>query len=196
MPLDPAAPRAAAAARRALAGLLLAGLVGATAACQSAPPPLGDEDGILPPLTVSFADPEWTGQTIPVDQVCRKFGGQGDTPPLTVANVPANAARIVVSFNDANYPPLSSNGGHGKIGFTLPPGVQGTVTLPSMPGETNTLPRGATVVAPNRATGFYATEGYLPPCSGGNGNTYFAVVTAMDAANQPLARGRITLGQY
>jgi len=52
------------------------------------------------------------------------------------------------------------------------------------------------VFAAARAPGQYASPGYLPPCSGGAGNTYSATVIALDVAGAELASGKITLGKY
>nr|WP_143027045.1 hypothetical protein [Rhodospira trueperi] len=149
----------------------------------------------LPSLEVAFTDPTWTGDRLPSGQHCTKFGGNGSTPPLAVSALPAGTSEIVLAFNDLSYPPLARNGGHGKIGFPVPDGAD-SVMLPAVPGETRDLPGGAYVVARNRASGSYSAPGYLPPCSGGKGNTYNAVVTARDASGTPLAEGRITLGRY
>lgn len=165
----------------ALTGALLVG-------CQSS----GEKQ--LPPLTLAFADAAWTGERIPEGQQCTKFGGKGGTPALSVSGIPAGTAELVVEFNDRSYAPLSSDGGHGKIGFAHD-GTASTV-LASVPGETDALPTGARVVKKNRATGSFARPGYLPPCSGGKGNTYFADVIARDAGGAPLASGRIIIGRY
>lgn len=147
------------------------------------------------PLTVSFADPAWTGREIPSGQHCSNFGGRGASPALTVSDLPADTAQVVVEFNDADYGPLSSNGGHGKIGVDVPAGAT-TVSVPSVPGETSTMPAGVRLVADTRARGKYAHPGYLPPCSGGRNHTYFADVLALDASGAKVGQGHITLGRY
>ena len=150
-------------------------------------------------LTVSFADPVWNGKTIPSGQQCSKFGGHGATPPLAVAGLPAGTNAVIVEFNDRSFMKLSYDGGHGKIGFTVPPGAA-SVTLPAVPGETDSgLPEGTWIEKKNRATGSYARPGYLPPCSGGRGNTYAAEVVAVkkDGGNvEELASTTIVLGRY
>ena len=154
----------------------------------------------LPTLTVSFADAAWNGKIVPKGQQCKKFGGSGSTPSLIVEGVPAEANAIIVEFNDASYMDLSSDGGHGKIGFRVSGG--GKQVLPSVPGQTDKLPDGSFVEKRNRATGDYATPGYLPPCSGGRGNNYFADVKAVYKAktekekSKLLATGKIELGKY
>ena len=144
-------------------------------------------------LKVAFADPAWNGKKIPKGQHCSKFGGKGSTPALVVEGAPEGTVEIIVAYNDRNYQPLSYNGGHGKIGYKASPGA---TTIPAIPGETARMPEGARIVAKNRATGSYARAGYLPPCSGGRGNLYFADVMARDAKGKVLAKGRIVLGRY
>ena len=146
-----------------------------------------------PEIGVAFADPAWDGKTIPKGQHCSKFGGSGSTPALVVTGAPDGTVEIVVAYNDRNFQPLSYNGGHGKIGYKAGPG---TTAIPALPGETARLPEGARIVAKNRATGSYARAGYLPPCSGGRRNLYFADVMALDAEGDVLAKGRIVLGRY
>ena len=154
----------------------------------------------LSALNVSFADAAWNGMAVPKGQQCKKFGGSGATPSLVVAGIPDGANAIIVEFNDRSYMELSTDGGHGKIGFWIKGG--GTVTLPSVQGEVSGMPDGAFVEAKNRATGSYAAAGYLPPCSGGKGNAYFADVKAVYKAKSDketsklLATGKIELGKY
>ncbi len=175
----------------AAAGVLL------LAGCQAGYEPVSDK---LPNLTVSFADPGWDGKTLPKGQQCSKFGGKGATPALVVDGVPDGTNAVIIEYNDRNYPPLSYDGGHGKIGFWV--STSGQVRLPSVPGETSRMPEGAFVEADSRATGSYATAGYLPPCSGGKGNAYFAEVKAVYKAKSEsetsklLAVGNVELGRY
>ncbi len=166
----------------ATAVLMLAGLVSGPAFAQTT-------------LTVAFADPAWTGETVPEGQHCPLQGGSGATPTLTVSGLPEGTTQVNVEFNDESYEPLSTDGGHGIIGFAVTPAGR-AATLPSVPGNTAELPEGTMVVAAARAPGDYASPGYLPPCSGGNGNTYSADVIALDAAGAELATGKITLGKY
>ena len=69
-----------------------------------------------------------------------------------------------------------------------------------MPGETDDMPKGAFLEARNRATGSYATGGYLPPCSGGGGHVYFADIKAVNKVEgedpRVLAETRFLLGRY
>ena len=74
--------------------------------------------------------------------------------------------------------------------------------MSSVPGQTDKVPDGTFVEKRNRATGDYATPGYLPPCSGGRGNYYFADVKAVFKAktekekSKLLAVGKIELGKH
>ena len=151
-------------------------------------------------LKVSFADAAWDGKKVPKGQQCSKFGGNGATPALNVENIPAGANAIIVEFNDRSYQPLSYDGGHGKIGFWIEEGSTSAM-LPSVPGETKDFPGGSFVEKRNRATGDYARPGYLPPCSGGRGNKYFAEVKAVQKVEgkkkpEVLAKAKIQLGRY
>ncbi len=147
------------------------------------------------PMAVAFADPLWTGEKVPDKQWCKKFGGEGATPAMTVTNVPAGTTAIDVAFNDETYAPMN-NGGHGSVRFPVESGAA-TANLPSVPGETDALPAGVTSAKGHIAKDFSGTGGaYLPPCSGGMGNTYSATVKALDAAGATLGETRIVLGTY
>lgn len=154
----------------------------------------------LPALQLSFADPAWTGGALPEGQQCAVFGGKGATPPLRVEGIPEGANAIIVEFNDLDFQPLASGGGHGKIGFWYD--GAGMAVLPAVPGDTAKLPDGSFVEARARSTGMYASPGYLPPCSGGRGHRYVADVKAVYKAkkdgeeNRLLAQQRITIGKY
>lgn len=137
--------------------------------------------------------PPWDGKTVPAGQQCKLNGGNGKTPPIKVTGMPDGTRWIVVEFNDRSYAPLANNGGHGKIGF---PVSGSTATLPPVPGMTARLPGRAVVVAKARTSGRYASPGYLPPCSGGKGNRYTAVVKALDANSKLLEKVNINIGRY
>lgn len=146
-------------------------------------------------LTVAFADPLWTGGDIPEGQHCRLLGGDGSTPALEVTGIPDGTAQINVEFNDEDYRPLSTGGGHGIIGFPVTP-AGGAATLPSVPGYSTDLPPGAIVVAKSRTRAPYDSVGYLPPCSGGVGHTYSATVRALTTDGTEVGNGYIVLGKY
>lgn len=150
-------------------------------------------------LTVNLAEPAWNGKKIPADQVCKKFGGnQASSPALTVEGIPADADALVLSFNDESYTPMDK-GGHGIVRFAL--NKSATAQVPAVPGESDSLPSGVSVVTKHRGTGWSGTGGaYLPPCSGGRGNTYSidvsAVKTGNDGSSATLAKGKIVMGKY
>ena len=150
-------------------------------------------------LIVEFADPAWDGKKIPQGQHCKKDGGNGSTPPLKVSNIPAEADAIILEINDRDYQPLSSKGGHGRIGFEIEPGTK-SVTLPAVPGGTKEMPEGVWIVKKNRGSGAWRSQGYLPPCSGGRGNKYEAVVHAVVMKSKKkydkISKARIVLGKY
>lgn len=144
-------------------------------------------------IGVAFGAP-WDGKTVPKGQQCTLHGGKGSTPPMQISGVPQGAAWIVVAFNDKSYKPLSRNGGHGTIAW---PAKAGTTMLNPVPGLSAKLPHGAQVIAPAKSTGKYASAGYLPPCSGGRGNTYAVDIKVIDGAGKVLAKKNgVTIGRY
>ena len=140
---------------------------------------------LFPRLIVEFflktKDRNWKGKPLTCDD-----------PLLSYTE---GTAQINVEFNDESYRPLSTDGGHGIIGFTVTP-AGGAATLPSVPGYTADLPEGAMVVAKARTRAPYDSEGYLPPCSGGMGNTYSATLRALSADGTEVGYGYIVLGKY
>lgn len=150
-------------------------------------------------LEVTFTDPEWDGITIPDGQQCSMFGGEGASPEILVNNIPEGANAVTVSFSDRTYKP-NDLGGHGIIGVWVLD-QQESITIPSVPGESSDLPEGMFIVSEyrsNRGSG----GAYLPPCSGGNGNEYYATVQAVyvgqtdDEVSQVLGEAVIELGVY
>jgi hypothetical protein len=149
-------------------------------------------------LMVSFADPKWDGNKVPAGCQCSSYGGSGGSPALLVKGIPAGADAVVVKFNDRDYAPLSTDGGHGAIWVST--GGKSTLTVPSVPGETDSMPPGVNVESAHRGSRWSGV--YLPPCSGGRGNRYMAEVLAVKRAGQDgkggqlLASGMIELGTY
>lgn len=167
----------------------------ASAPADTAAAPAAAPAAPAAPMAVAFADPAWDGQKVPQNQWCQKFKGSGATPALTVSNVPDGTSAIVVAFNDETYQAMN-NGGHGAVRFAVTP-ANGSVSLPSVPGETDALPAGVTTEKAHLASDYSGTGGaYLPPCSGGKGNTYTATVTALSAGGGKLGESRIVLGTY
>jgi hypothetical protein len=52
------------------------------------------------------------------------------------------------------------------------------------------------VISAARGTGKYASKGYMPPCSGGRGNRYFAIVKAISSGGKVLEKQRVEIGRY
>lgn len=150
-------------------------------------------------LTVTFADESWNGSKVPYSGVCSANGGKNFTPPISVANVPADANAIIVEYSDRTYTP-HNNGGHGKIGYWIEPG-KGSATLPAIEGDTRKLGDGAWVEGDNFDTR-QGARGYLGPCSGGRGNLYEAdlkaVIKSKDGSGETrvLSKGQIRLGYF
>ena len=127
-------------------------------------------------LDVAFTDSTWTGGAVPTVGVCKRNGGKSMTPPLVVRNIPDGTTDIIVEFNDLDYLPLSSGGGHGAI--RVPTAGKTEVQIPSIPGETFSLPKGVFMEASHSGT-LGDAGAYLGPCSGGRGHTYEADVKAV-----------------
>ncbi|MGD9864985.1 MAG: hypothetical protein AB7S99_17425 [Pseudodonghicola sp.] len=146
----------------------------------------------LAEFTAGLAAP-WDGKRIPAGMQCQQQGGKGLTPPIVLSDIPEGTEYVLVEFNDRDYRPLSTRGGHGTLIYP----VKGrTATLPQVPGGTTQLPKGVQVFRGNRATGPFASPGYIGPCSGGRGNMYAATVKAMDGGGKALATTRVNLGRY
>ena len=146
-------------------------------------------------LKASLADPAWDGKTVPENQVCSRFGGKGTTPAVKITGIPSGTQSIVVAFADETYAPMD-NGGHGVLKFSVPSGVK-EYTLPKVKAESDDLPSGVSVVTAHRGSGWSGTEGaYLPPCSGGKGNSYYADITAQDSDGKNLADTYVEMGLY
>lgn len=135
----------------------------------------------------------WDGKKVPSGQHCNLFNGNGSTPPMKVSGLPAGTAWVYVEFNDRDFAPLSSKGGHGTIGYPVKGASADLYAVPGMKGK---LPGSARVIKPARSTGKYKSAGYLPPCSGGKGNRYFANVKAISAQGKVLAKTSVNIGRY
>ena len=68
--------------------------------------------------------------------------------------------------------------------------------LYAVPGLKGSLPGSARVISKARSSGKYKSSGYLPPCSGGRGNRYEAVVKAVAADGKVLEKVRVPIGRY
>lgn len=135
----------------------------------------------------------WNGKAVPSGQQCSLQGGKGATPPMRVSGLPEGTAAILVEYDDKDYKPLSRKGGHGTLIY---PARGSSADLPAVPGMTAKLPGGVRVHKPSRATGQFASPGYLPPCSNGKGNRYTATLKPISAAGKVLDSVTITIGRY
>jgi hypothetical protein len=145
-------------------------------------------------MTAQLVDADWDGVTIPRAHVCKLAGAASPVSPrIQVGDIPLGATKIVVAFNDESYPKLATDGGHGKISVAV---NARTVTVPSVPSESDSIPDGVKVEAKHRST----TPGYyLAPCSRGQGHTYAAEVLAVKSGwfgSSVVGRVRLLLGSY
>ncbi len=151
-------------------------------------------------LQISFADPDWNGKQVPTGQQCQRFGGSNpSTPRLIIKGIPSGTNAIIMEYSDRSFYPMD-NGGHGKIGYRI---AQNTseITIPSVPGHSLDLPQGFFLVAKHQ--GFRNKgDAYLPPCSGGGGNSYYVTVNAVYQATPEskefklLGQAVLELGKY
>ena len=148
-------------------------------------------------LEVSFVDPAWNGEAVPEGEQCQKFGGKGRSPELRVMHIPADADLLTLDFDDQTFAAMD-NGGHGRIGYQIEPGV-GEVVIPRVDGHTMELPEKFLVIEAHRAPTWDKAGAYLPPCSGGRGNSYHITVRAvhqMGEEQHVLAETGIAMGKY
>lgn len=137
-------------------------------------------DADLDALKVAHADPAWDGESVPVGQQCLMHGGvDPSTPSIQVSNIPSGSDAIILEFSDRNSVQMN-NGGHGKVGFIIATGTIDAV-VPPIPGQTFILPPGFYLIQEHRAAALFSfTAGaYMPPCSGGIGNSYYVTVKAV-----------------
>jgi hypothetical protein len=112
---------------------------------------------------------------------------------MKISNLPSGASWVFVKYNDRDYRPLSRNGGHGVISY---PVKGSSANIYSVPGLIGKLPGKAKVISAARGTRKYASKGYMPPCSGGGGNRYFAIVKAISSGGKVLEKQRVEIGWY
>jgi hypothetical protein len=117
-----------------------------------------------------------------------------------VKNIPSDANAIIMEYSDRDWPPMD-NGGHGKIGYRILPGVR-RITIPPIPGHTFELPVGFFLVKEHQGASWDRAGAYMPPCSGGRGNAYYVTVKAVvgNPAQEKdfrlLGKGALELGRY
>ena len=151
-------------------------------------------------LQVAFSDSKWDGKTIPYGQQCNRDGGKGSTPGLIIKNIPSEANALVFEYSDRSYAPMD-NGGHGKIGYLIQPGTA-EVTVPPVQGNTLSLSEGFFHIAAHSNPSWDKAGAYLPPCSGGRGNSYYVTIKAVvqstnkDEKLKILGTTKLNLGAY
>jgi phosphatidylethanolamine-binding protein (PEBP) family uncharacterized protein len=154
----------------------------------------------LSKLEISFSDHRWDGKTVPKEFICGKYAGSGASPALRVNQIPAGTNALIVLFRDLDYAPLSYEGGHG--GIRIPVSNQKSIDIPSVPGDTNSLPEGIFMEQMHGEPRYFKAGAYLAPCSGGRGHRYACVVKAVFEASSKneesklLGQGEIELGIY
>jgi len=152
----------------------------------------------LSALEAKIADPAWDGVEVPEGQQCQKFGGKGSSPALTVSGIPSGASHLVLEFSDRTFKPMDQ-GGHGKVAYAIESGKT-EVTVPSVPGHTVELPAGFSVVEQHKAPTWDQPGAYLPPCSGGRGNSYYVTVKAVhkmgDETHELATSPAVEMGRY
>ena len=135
----------------------------------------------------------WNGKSVPKGQHCKLDGGNGATPPMKVSGLPKGTTWVHAEYNDKDYQPLSTKGGHGVIGY---PVSGNSADIYAVPGLKGSLPGKAKVIKKARGTGKYASAGYMPPCSGGNGHRYFVDIKAIGTNGKVLEKKRVQIGRY
>jgi phosphatidylethanolamine-binding protein (PEBP) family uncharacterized protein len=181
--------------------VLIAGLLAALVliSCQTDVASKYEPAARLMRLDVRFAEPIWGGEKIPFNQQCRRLGGRGASPGLVVFNIPPEANALLLEFSDQDDPKMD-NGGHGVIGYMIPPGTR-AATIPSISGETKELKEPFFVVTKPRKSG-NGRGVYLPPCAEERDHLYYVTVMAVFKAqksgekNQLLGQGKLVMGRY
>ncbi len=140
-------------------------------------------------LTVRFADATWNGEVIPSVGMCRRCGGEGMSPALLVAGIPAGAEALIVEFDDLSYEPLARFGGHGTLRVDCRGATE--VRVPSVVEGTLAMPDGVRIERPHRAP-VATPDGYLGPCAcDGSHNLYQATVRAVVLDSSPKRSHRV-----
>lgn len=158
------------------------------------------EETVKPVFTVGFSETSaWDGKIVPKGQQCLRFGGAPSTPEYVVSNIPQGTYMLVFEYSDRDYPPMD-NGGHGQVGYILKEGAK-QVGVPSFNGHSYNLPESFTLIEEHKAPGWDKAGAYMPPCSGGNGNSYYVTVKAIQKVKgrtegKVLAQTVVELGRY
>lgn len=144
-------------------------------------------------MNVNFADAKWDGIIVPKNEVCKWAGGDGSTPALKVTNLPSGTSKVLVLFSDFTYKPMD-NGGHGQIGINV--SNESNIMIPSIKGETKAMPANMFINKEHKGLKRGQAGAYLPPCSGGKGNSYYATVKALDSNDEVLKSMDIQMGKF
>jgi hypothetical protein len=144
-------------------------------------------------MKVSFADSKWDGVTVPKNEVCKWAGGNGATPTLKVSNLPNGTSKVLVLFSDFTYKPMD-NGGHGQIGINV--SNETNIIIPSIKGETKIMPSNMFISKEHKGLKRGKAGAYLPPCSGGRGNSYYATIKALNSNDEVLKSQDIQMGKF
>lgn len=139
-------------------------------------------------MTIQLNGKNQDGIKIPTNEICRRYVGNGSTPPLKITKISKGTDKIQTEYNAVDYAKLA-NGGHGIFQFEHNGSQQ--ASLKSIQGETNEMPKGVTMISSNRWSGY----GYLPPCSGGAGSRYSVTIKAMKGTDV-LDQSTVVIGKY
>ncbi len=153
--------------------------------------------GVAHAMSAKLATPGWDGVRLPSNEHCPTRGGNGKAPAFKVTGIPTGANVIVVAYYDETYgAKVGARWTHGIIGFRHAGGP--TAVLPRVARYRKSLGPNAFVIR-NSSKG---RTGYHPPCSGGRGHRYTAVVRAVkwdfsaNKAIKVLAETRLSIGEY
>lgn len=144
-------------------------------------------------MDATLSDPRWDGVRVPEEARCGRPDGSApaQSPALRVTGMPQGTDALLLAFNDVDYEPLATGGGHGVLRVEVPPGVT-DIDVPAVPELTDTgLPAGVSVHAHNRGR---SPIGYRAPCGGGDkAHQYEVVVTAL-CGTEAVAECVVSLG--
>ena len=149
-------------------------------------------------MEVSFADAEWDGKNVPSGQQCQKFGGKkSGTPRFQIAEIPSGTIELIFEYSDRDYAPMD-NGGHGIVAYKLSDKAR-NVTIPSVPGHTFDLTPPFASIKAHQAPRWDKAGAYMPPCSGGKGNSYYVTIKAVGTKGsdkEVLAKKVLEMGKF
>jgi hypothetical protein len=173
--------------------MLMCGFILMGAGCATTP----KAPDFSPKLEASLAGDKWDGQNIPQDEVCNKFNSRpGNSPAIRLENLPASTTKVRLRFNDETAGPAFDNGGHGIIEYRLPGDAGNQAVIPSIPGQVSDLPEGFSIERNFTSQAWDTGSGYLPPCSGGEGNLYTVDIQALNAKGELTGETKLRLGRY